>query len=535
MAIHDDSNVDEVAAVAFEDDDDSIVVIVGSGAGGGTLANELAQKGIDVVLIEAGPRLKVTDFENDEHTMYEKLTWRDKRACQGSSLIAKNFSEAPTHVCKAVGGTTLHWGSVCPRLKAYEFKSRSVYGKIPGANIADWPIGLEDLAPYYDKAEDKMGVTGTHGIPFHPPNNNYKVLAAGARRMGYSQIDTGNLAINSVPRDGRNACDQIGFCYQGCISGAKWSTFNSEIPRAEATGRCEVRPECMALRIEHDAAGRVSGVVYADETGAHHLQKARAVCVAGNAIETPRLLLNSTSSAFPDGLANSSGMVGRNHMRHMSGYICAEFDQPVNMYRGIPAAGFVHDEARHDPSRGFVGGFFFALIALGLPLYASFMDPEGWGQEYSSRIQAYGHVAMLCVLGEDMAMETNRVSLHARETDKYGLPIPNLHLDDHPNEFVMKNYGYKKGRELYEAVGAKRVFEAPELPSSHNLGTCRMSEKPRDGVVDRWGQTHDIANLFISDGSQFVSSGASNPTLTIVALAIRQADYIAESMRGNEI
>ena len=222
-------------------------------------------------------------------------------------------------------------------------------------------------------------------------------------------------------------------------------------------------------------------------------------------------------------------------MRHMSGYICAEFDQPVNMYRGIPAAGFVHDEARHDPSRGFVGGFYFALIALGLPLYASFMDPEGWGREYSSRIQAYGHVAMLCVLGEDMAMETNRVRLHETEKDQYGLPIPRLHLDDHPNDFALKNYGIKVLCQVYEAAGAQRVFEGPTLPSSHNLGTCRMSTNPRDGVVNEWGRSHDVKNLFVVDGSQFVSSGASNPTLTIVALAIRQADYIAESMRGNEI
>ena len=264
--------------------------------------------------------------------MANKLSWSDKRICTGTSPIAENFADAPTWVCKGVGGSTLHWTGTCERFKDFELSARTIYGEISGTSLADWPIGLADLAPYYDRAEDKMGVTGTNGIPFHSPGNNYKVLAAGARRIGYTQVDTNRVAINSEPRDGRNACDQIGFCMQGCRSGAKWSTFNAELPKAEATGRCEVRPECMALRIEHDSQGRASGVLYADKTGAPHNQKARAVCVAGNAIETPRLLLNSESSAFPDGLANGSGMVGKNYMRHVFAYAYAQFERPVNMH-----------------------------------------------------------------------------------------------------------------------------------------------------------------------------------------------------------
>ena len=221
---------EDVAAVTFDGDDDSVVVIVGSGAGGGTLANELAQKGIDVVVLEAGPRFQATDFENNEYAMDDKLTWSDKRLCTGTSPIAENFAEAPTWVCKAVDGSTLHWTGTCVRFQDFEFSARTAYGEIAGTSIADWPIGLADLDPYYDRAEDKMGVTGTNGIPFHPPGNNYKVLAAGARRIGYTQVDTNRMAINPRPRDGRNACDQIGFCMQGCRSGAKWSTFNAEIP-----------------------------------------------------------------------------------------------------------------------------------------------------------------------------------------------------------------------------------------------------------------------------------------------------------------
>ena len=420
------------------------------------------------------------------------------------------------------------------RFQDFEFNARTRYGKIDGANVADWPIGLADVAPYYDRAEDKMGVTGSHGIPFHPAGNNYKVMAAGARRVGYTQIDTNRMAINSEPRDGRNACDQIGFCMQGCRSGAKWSTFNAELPKAEATGHCEVRPESMALRIEH-ARGRASGVVYADAAGAQQRQKARAVCVAGNAIETPRLLLNSESSAFPNGLANGSGAVGRNYMRHVFAYAYAQFERPVNMHRGIPVAGAIRDECRDDPSRGFAGGFLVTTAAYGLPFYGAFLDPMRWGRELTSWIEAYDHLACTVVVGEDMAMETNRVQLHETEKDQYGLPIPRLHLDDHANDFAMKNYSLKKLREVYDAAGARRMREGPTLPSSHNLGTCRMSARPEDGVVDGWGRGHEVANLFVSDGSQFASSMGGNPTLTIVALAIRQADHIAETMARGEL
>jgi len=530
----DDFN-DAVAAVTYDHDDDSVVVVIGSGAGGGTLANELCQKGIDVVLIEAGPRIDQADLENDPHAMADLLSWRDKRTCTGTSPIAVNYPEAPTWVCKAVGGSTLHWTALCIRLQEFEFKTRTVYGEVADANVADWPIELNDLAPYYDRAESKMGVSGTNGTPVHPPSNNYRVLAAGAKRLGYTAVDTGNHAINSVPRDGRNACDQIGFCLQGCKSGAKWSTAFTEVPRAEATGRCEVRPECMALQILTDDSGRASGVVYADRDGAHHQQRARVVCVAANGVETPRLLLNSASSAFPEGLANTSGMVGKNFMRHMYGFVYAEFERPVNMHRGNPTAGLIRDEARHDPSRGFGGGLYIGLVALGLPIFPGALSPIGWGAELAGWIEAYDRIAGLLVQGEDMAIESNRVTLHTSEKDRFGLPTPCLHLDDHANEMAMRNYAYRKTGELYAAIGARRAFEAPTMPVTHNLGTCRMSAAAKDGVVNGWGQCHDIANLFISDGSQFASAASAGPTLTIVTLAIRQADRVAELMGAGKL
>ncbi len=514
----------------YELKDESVVVIIGSGAGGGTLANELCQHGVNVVLLEAGKRIEMKDFENDEWKMFNKTAWLDKRTTSGSWRVAKDFPNLPTWIVKAVGGTTVHWAGASLRFKDYEFKGRTTYGKVADANLLDWPINLAELAPYYDRAEDKMGVTGTNDIPPLPGSNNYKVLAAGAKRLGYQKVHTGNMAINSRPRDRRQSCRQLGFCFQGCKMGAKWSTLYTEIPKAEATGKLDIRPESQALQILHNDQGKVSGVLYADKDGNQVEQKARVVCVAGNSIESPRLLLNSASTMFPDGLANSSGQVGQNYMRHTTASVYGIFDKEVNMYRGTTMAGIVEDEARNDPSRGFVGGYHMETISLGLPFLAAFLDPGAWGPEFTELMDQYEHMAGMWIVGEDMPRETNRVTLHPTEKDQFGLPIPNVHYDDHANDIAMRNHGFKQGSAIYEAVGATRIVETPPYPSTHNLGTNRMSEKPSDGVVNKWGQAHDITNLFVSDGSQFTTGAGENPTLTIVSLAIRQAEYIVDQM-----
>jgi choline dehydrogenase-like flavoprotein len=519
----------------FDLDDDGVVVVIGSGAGGGTLSNELAQKGIDVVCLEAGARREIDDFVNDEWAMFQKLSWLDERATSGTWRVARDFPGLPAWIVKGVGGSTVHWAGASLRFQEHEFEPRSTYGEVMGANLLDWPITLAELAPYYARAEDKMGVTGTNGIPRLPGNNNYKVLAAGARKMGYRDFHTGNMAINSQPRDGRGSCLQIGFCFQGCKSGAKWSTLYTEIPKGEETGRLEVRPQSQALRIEHDASGKVTGVVYADQDGKLQRQAARIVAVAGNSIESPRLLLNSASNRFPDGLANASGQVGRNYMRHMTGSVYAVFGKPVHMYRGTTMAGIVRDESRHDPSRGFVGGYEMETLSLGLPFLAAFLEPGAWGRECSAALEKYDHMAGMWLVGEDMPQAGNRVTLHPTEKDQFGLPVPDVHFDDHENDATMREHAYDQGAALYKSVGAKQVFRTPPYPSTHNLGTNRMSERPRDGVVNKWGQAHDVKNLFVSDGSQFTSGGAENPTLTIVSLAIRQAEYIAAAMSRRDI
>jgi choline dehydrogenase-like flavoprotein len=519
----------------FAQDDASVVVIIGTGAGGGVLANELAQKGVKVVALEAGGRYLPDDYINDEWESFGQLAWLDPRTTSGDWRVARDFSGLPAWIVKAVGGTTTHWAGASLRFQDHEWKALTNYGRVDGANLLDWPIDAAEMAPWYDLAETKLGVTRTGGREGLPGNNNYRVLEKGALALGYKEVHTGRMAINSSPYDNRMACQQTGFCFQGCKWGAKWSSAYTEIPNGEATGNLEVRERAHVARIEHDDTGKVTGVVYFDANGVEQRQAARIVCVAGNTIESPRLLLNSASSMFPDGLANSSGQVGRNYMRHVTGSVYAVFDKPVRMWRGTTMAGIVQDEARHDPSRGFVGGYELETLSLGLPFMAAFLDPGGWGREFTTALDSYENMAGMWIVGEDMPQETNRVTLNGTVKDQYGLPVPNVHFDDHPNDVAMRNHAYGQGMAIYKAVGATRTFPTPPYPSTHNLGTNRMSENARDGVVNRWGQTHDIKNLFVSDGSQFTTGAAENPTLTIVALAIRQADHIAREMSAQNI
>ena len=310
-------------AAPFDPSDDSVVVIIGTGAGGGVLANELAQKGVSVVALEAGGRYLPEDYVNDEWQSFGQLAWVDPRTTSGDWRVAKDFSGLPAWIVKAVGGTTTHWAGASIRFQDHEWKAKSTYGEVEGASLLDWPIDATEMSPWYDLAEKKLGVTRTNGWPGLPGSNNYLVFETGAKALGYREVHTGRMAIISHDDADRTKCQQTGFCFQGCKWGAKWSAAYTDIPEGEATGNLEVRERAHVARILHGDDGRITGVEYFDADGNLQMQKAKAVCVAGNSFESPRLLLNSASSMFPDGLANSSGQVGRNYMRHMTGSVYA--------------------------------------------------------------------------------------------------------------------------------------------------------------------------------------------------------------------
>jgi choline dehydrogenase-like flavoprotein len=515
--------------------DSSAVVIIGSGAGGGTLAHELTRRGMKVVLLEAGKRQSLETFSQVPGEAFGQLTWLDARTQSGNWGVARDFPTLPVWHCKTVGGTTVHWTASTPRLEPWELRAKSTYGDIAGTSLIDWPISYEELEKYYQLAESRMVVTRRNGVPGLPASNNFKVMHAGAKKLGYKRVHTGHMAINSRASDGRGFCIQQGFCVQGCKMGAKWSTLYTEIPRAEATGNLDMRVEATATRIEHGANGRVNAVVYRDSAGQELRQRARLVCVAGNAIETARLLLLSSSSKFPQGLANSSGQVGRNYCHQITGFVWGIFDKPVYSWRGATLAGVVEDEVVNDPRRGFVGGYRIELLALDLPTLPLVGLPYGWGRDFASIMESYRNMAGMFINGEDLPRSENRVTLNSEVKDQHGLPVANIHVDEHANDQAMRKHAQGQMSKMYDAIGAKRIVLGPTPPATHNLCTARMSADPRLGVSNAWGQAHDVKNLFISDGSALSTPGAANPTLTIVALALRQAEYIAQQAKARGI
>ncbi|MBV68986.1 MAG: 2-keto-gluconate dehydrogenase [Pelagibacterales bacterium] len=516
------------------DQKEKAVVIIGSGAGGGTMAYELTKAGIPCVCLEAGPFHKKEDYVNDEWGAFLQMAWLDARTTSGNWRVAKDFSGLPTWLCKAVGGTTTHWAGATPRFMDYEFKTKSTYGNIKGASLLDWPITLQDMEPYYTRAEDAIGSTHRGGRAALPANNNYKVFAEGAKRVGYKFYATGPYGTNAEPYDGRPGSIQDGFNFQGDKNGSKWSTAKREIPRALETGLLDLRTHSHVTRITHNKEGLVDGVIYRDVDGNEQRQEAQVVIVSGNSIESPRLLLLSESSMFPNGLANSSGEVGRNYMRHLTGSMYARFEKPVKMWRGETMAGFCADEVKHNPKRGFAGGYYMETLALGPAFLSSFLEPGAWGREFTDMMDGYENIAGMWIVGEDMPQSKNRITLNTDVKDQYGNPVPNVHFDEHKNDIAMRNYAYEKAEKLYEAVGAVQTWRTPPYPSTHNLGTNRMSAKPKDGVVNKWGRSHDIKNLYIADGSVMTTGAAANPTLTITALSIRFSEnVISELKKGN--
>lgn len=523
-----------MANVALEDT--NAVVIVGSGAGGGTLAHELTRRGIKVVLLEAGARQSLASFSQVPGEAFAQLTWLEPRTQSGTSTVVEDYPTLPSWTAKTVGGTTVHWTGAALRARAWELRARTTYGAIEGTSLIDWPVDYQELLPYYEQAEQRMVVTRRNGIPGLPASNHFKVFYYGAKRIGYKQVHTGYMAINTRPEGDRGMCIQQGFCVQGCKTGAKWSTLYTEIPRAEATGNLDLRPECRAVRIEHGSDARATAVIYRDAAGIEQRQKARVVCVACNAVETTRLLLLSESSKYPGGLANSSDQVGRNFCHHTGCFVWGVFDKPIDFWRGTTLAGIVLDETRHDPKRGFAGGYHLEMAALDLPSIALAGFPQTlWGRELGSVMDHYRSMAGIYVNGEDMPRSSNRITLNPKVKDQFGLPVANIHVDDHPNNDAMRRHGQEQGRAMFEAAGAIKLLTSRQTPATHNMCAARMSREPGDGVVNGHGQAHDIANLFVSDGSAMSTPSSANPTLTIVALALRQGDYIARQMNARAI
>jgi len=535
-------------------------VIVGSGAAGGVLAKELATAGFDVVVLEQGPWQQPSQFTHDElavERQFELLniaaepvqTYRTTEA-----EPAKRNTGRLLAYRRGVGGSSVHYAANYWRFRPTDFKERSRWGPISGTGFADWPITYEELEPYYTKVDWEIGVSGapgpfdarrSRGYPLPPlPNKSSGVLLErAASRLGlHAQVSP--MAILSKPYDGRSACMACGHCsYYGCEFGAKSSTLATVIPKAVTTGRCEIRAESTVFRVETNTKGRATGVVYWDRAGKERRQSARAVVLAANGAETARLLLLSASPTFPNGLANSSGNVGRHIMFNGHASTYGRFEHPLNEYKGAVASRVVHDFYESDEKRGFYGGGGIdARFPYGPIMFAATETPPdlpAWGREYKRTLRDYyTHTVRFMAHLTSLPAASNSISLDPEHRDSWGRPALRLTYRDHPEDVKAEHWFHDRTQELMEAAGATHVWRVP-IPRSdggvHLLGTARMGNNPRDSVVDRYHRAHDVPNLFICDGSSFVTSGRGQPTMTIQALAFRAAEHIAGFARSHEI
>ena len=545
----------------FRDSQTVDFVIVGSGAAGGVIARELARAGLSVVVLEQGKRFLPADFEHDELKYWfiggiatdpvrNPQTFRRS----ASETAQRPLVRTPLWYARGVGGTTLHYTANYWRFREIDFRERSVLGEISGTGFADWPITYDELEPYYTKVDWEIGVSGQAGAnPFDAPRSkpypmppmrvksSGVLFERGAKKLGWHPAPA-PLAINSTLYNGRPACVNCGFCHGfACEVMAKASTLTTVIPQAEETGNCEVRPESYVSRLETDKRGRVTGAAYFDAQGKEHFQRARAVVVAANGGETPRLLLNSANPRFPQGLGNSSGLVGKYLMFNYTARAVGVFEHELNEYKSVQVTRILHDFYDSDPKRGFYGGGGLdARIGPQPTIWAlrTASDGPGWGQGYKQHLREFTRSMQVACHTTSLAVETNNVTLDPTLKDAWGVPAIRVTYRDHPDDLATARFLQERGAEILDAAGAQRVVKGPVAESSlgfHLLGTCRMGNDPASSVVDKFHRSHDVPNLFVCDGSSLVTSGRGQPTMTIQALAFRAGEHIAKFARLNEI
>lgn len=539
-------------------------VVIGSGAAGGIMAKELSSAGFSVVVLEQGPHLRPGDFRHDEwaYTQAEGLVWGSRK---GHPQTFRRYEHEKAQLVEGavlgyahnVGGSSAHFSGNFWRLRPIDFMEASVRGPIAGTNFTDWPITYEELEPYYTKVDWEIGLSGVEG-PWDPPRSkgypcppmpvksSGVLLERAAKKLGWTAYPEPH-AILSQPHNGRPGCIHCGFCNGfGCEVGAKSSTAVAMIPLAEATGKCELRTGCTVSRINTNEQGRVTEVVYWEEDGTEQAQRAKAVVLSANGAESARLLLLSESSRFPDGLANASGMVGRNLMFNGSSNVSGLFPEPVNAHKSVATTRVIHDFYSIDPKHGFYGGGGIDARSLsrGLPMAAamrgSVFTGKRWGSEYKKALeQEFTHTCSFNGHTTSLPLSSNNVTLDPEVKDKWGRPALRTTFMNHPDDFATMKFFMERSMELMDAAGAIQKVasysENGQRGGVHLLGTCRMGNDPATSVVNRYNRAHDVPNLYMVDGGSMVTSGRGQPTMTIMALAFRAADHLIQAARKGEL
>jgi choline dehydrogenase-like flavoprotein len=535
-------------------------VIVGCGAAGGVLAKELSSSGFSVVVLEQGPYISPSTFGHDEIA-----TGVEHALTNGPELQPQTFRKTPRDKAevqfsaiygRCVGGGSVHFTANYWRFHEIDFVERSRRGPVPGTGFADWPVTYAEMEPYYTKVEWEVGVSGLAGaspfdpyrskpypLPPLPVKSSGVIFERAAWKLGWHPFPS-PMAILSQPYRGRAACIHCGRCMGfGCEVGAKSSSLASVVPLAQQTGRCEIRTGSYAFRVETNRHGRATGVAYFDGRRRQHFQKAHAVILSANGAETPRLLLLSTSSRFPDGLANSSGLVGKYLMTNCFSSVMATFEQPLNDYKSAAVSRVLHDFYEIDAKEGFCGGggidARFGQTPIGFALGSTPSDVPQWGAGYKRWIaESFSRSMFVSCHATSLPVEANSFSLDPDLKDAWGLPALSMTYRDHPDDLKTAKYLQDRALELLAVSPAIRVWPRPvqgQKHAVHLLGTCRMGADPKASVINADHRTHDVPNLFLCDGSSFVTSGRGQPTMTIQALAFRAADRIGMAARRGEV
>ncbi|MDQ3991434.1 MAG: GMC family oxidoreductase [Actinomycetota bacterium] len=505
--------------------------IVGCGAGGSVLARRLAEAGWKVVVLEAGRWLHTDrDLRQDELEMLGKFDWDDRRWLDGEEELELGHRRDG----RGVGGGTLHYGAVALRMWPQDFERRTRDGV-----SADWPISYRELEPYYDIVEREMALSGPETMPWGPKRTAYPqpphrttardhLVASGMEKLGIDWVPT-PLAILTGEHEGRSPCMNYGYCQWGCKSRAKTSLHLTDVPKAVLAG-AEIRTEARAVQVECDPSGRATGVVY-HRDGRLHRQEADVVILSAFCVENPRLLLHSATNAFPEGLANSSGTVGRYLLAHVADSHFGWFPDPVHHWSTAPGTLLSQHHYGTQPGRGYAGGWSWmtsVLFPAEFAITLSRAEPGMWGPKLMSLLERYPNALVFGTEGECLAYEDNRVTLSG-EVDEYGVPRPLVTFNYGENERAMREDIHRIGRQILEAAGADEILISEG--NDHTMGGCRMGDDPRTSVVDRNCKAHDHPNLYVCDASVFASPGGAQPSQTIMALATRLADHLTSGAR----
>jgi choline dehydrogenase-like flavoprotein len=540
-------------------------VIIGSGAAGGIMAKQLSVAGFKVVVLEQGGWGKYG--KEQEYTKDEWINdnpgpddWLMSNPAKQRNTFRRTDKEKAgpgTHSygCVVGGGTVTYGGSSWRHLP-WEFNELSSVGAVPGAGLADWPITYEELERYYVQAEWEMGISGQrvnsrfvapmskdYPVPPVPIKASGALFKIGAGKLGWTVVN-GPIAIISKNYQGRSACVNCGMCSGfGCHVKARSSSAVTMLPIAEKTGNCEIRVRSYVREISTDNSGKVTGVVYFDASKKEVFQKAKNVIVSANGSETPRLLLLSKSARFPEGLANSSGVVGKYLMLGNGASASALFEHPLNDYKGVVTGAGIVDFVETDPKRGFYGGGRMTARGFDTPINYGLrgLQPGSarWGALYKKALlEEANHKMSVSCFVTMLPQETNRVDLDPDVKDDWGLPAMRITSQSHPDDFKAMEFFRQRSIEILEAAGAKKVWAAPvndSRGSAHNRGTCRMGNDPKTSVVNKFHRAHDVPNLFIVDGSNLVTGGRNHPTMTIQALAFRAAENIIKAAKVGQL